>query len=223
MARRRPLESRDPGSNPGPPVPSVCPRCEHVFVWLPRVPGTQSRKRERRWRAPFPTRRRFARWECARAAGVPKLCVLRSLRAPRGPRKAARKPLEEVMVENSTFNRGHLKARLYEEGLKERRCELCGQGELWQGRLMALILDHINGNGRDHRLENLRIVCPNCAATLDTHCGRNVLMIEPRVCAERGSEFRPRAVAQRFCGLSCGQHHEQWIRWYERDSGAEAA
>ena len=37
---------------------------------------------------------------------------------------------------------------------------------------MALILDHINGIGNDHRLENLRIVCPNCAGTLDTHCGR---------------------------------------------------
>ena len=37
---------------------------------------------------------------------------------------------------------------------------------------MALILDHINGVADDNRLENLRIVCPNCAATLDTHCGR---------------------------------------------------
>ena len=31
---------------------------------------------------------------------------------------------------------------------------------------MALILDHINGVADDNRLENLRIVCPNCAATL---------------------------------------------------------
>src|SRR3954453_1913400 len=62
----------------------------------------------------------------------------------RGPRTGRRKPLEEVMVENSTFNRGHLKTRLYEEGLKERRCELCGQDEIWRGRRMALILDHIN-------------------------------------------------------------------------------
>jgi hypothetical protein len=37
---------------------------------------------------------------------------------------------------------------------------------------MSIILDHINGVRDDHRLENLRMVCPNCAATLDTHCGR---------------------------------------------------
>jgi hypothetical protein len=38
---------------------------------------------------------------------------------------------------------------------------------------MALILDHINGVPDDNRLTNLRIVCPNCAATFDTHCGRH--------------------------------------------------
>ena len=43
---------------------------------------------------------------------------------------------------------------------------------MWLGRPMSLILDHINGVSDDNRLENLRIVCPNCAATLDTHCGR---------------------------------------------------
>ena len=25
----------------------------------------------------------------------------------------------------------------------------------------------------DNRIENLRILCPNCNATLDTHCGKN--------------------------------------------------
>jgi len=79
-----------------------------------------------------------------------------------------RTPLSEVLVERSTYSRGHLKRRLYEEGLKERRCELCGQGEIWRGSRMSLILDHINGVANDNRLKNLRIVCPNCAATFDT-------------------------------------------------------
>ena len=83
-------------------------------------------------------------------------------------------PLDRILVRGSTYNRQDLKRRLYAEGLKQRACELCGQGELWRGRRMSLILDHVNGVHDDNRLENLRIVCPNCAATLDTHCGRNV-------------------------------------------------
>jgi hypothetical protein len=78
-------------------------------------------------------------------------------------------PLDQILVVNSTYNRGSLKRRLYAEGIKERRCELCGQDEEWRGRPMALILDHINGVATDNRLANLRIVCPNCAATFDTH------------------------------------------------------
>jgi hypothetical protein len=123
--------------------------------------------------------------------------------------RARRTPLDEVMVENSTYSRGHLKQRLYNEGLKARRCELCGQGELWQGTRMALILDHVNGVATDNRLENLRIVCPNCAATLETHCGRNVRLIAERVCEECGSSYRPRAVDQRYCSRYCGQNHER--------------
>jgi hypothetical protein len=91
--------------------------------------------------------------------------------ARRVPPRTAR-PLDEVLVQGSTYSRNKLKQRLYLEGLKERRCEMCGQDEDWRGRTMSLILDHINGVPDDNRLENLRIVCPNCAATLDTHCGR---------------------------------------------------
>ena len=96
---------------------------------------------------------------------------------------------------------------MYEEGLKVPICELCGQGELWHGRPMALIIDHINGVADDNRLENLRIVCPNCAATLDTHCGRqNRIDITPRSCLHCAGEFRPKSPTQRYCSHACGVH-----------------
>ena len=81
--------------------------------------------------------------------------------------------IENVLISGSTYNRVRLKERLYNLGLKNRCCEICGQGEEWVGKKMSLIIDHINGIWNDNRIENLRIVCPNCNATLDTHCGKN--------------------------------------------------
>jgi transposase-like protein len=112
--------------------------------------------------------------------------------------------LDEVLVEHSSYNRGQLKQRLYESGLKPRACELCGQGEEWRGSHMGLILDHINGVGDDNRLENLRIVCPNCNSTLDTHCGRrNRVLRRERPCPHCRESFLPRYDSQRFCSRRC--------------------
>lgn len=78
--------------------------------------------------------------------------------------------INDILVENSTFSRTHLKERLYKEGFKKRECEDCGQNEMWYGKKISLILDHKNGINDDNRLINLRILCPNCNSTLDTHC-----------------------------------------------------
>jgi ribosomal protein S27AE len=123
----------------------------------------------------------------------------------RGSGIRRRKPLAEILVEHSRFSRTSLKKRLYEAGLKQPVCELCGQGELWRGRRLGLILDHINGVSDDNRLENLRIVCPNCAATLDTHCarGRRVSRAEQE-CLRCGISFLPKYAAQRYCSRACG-------------------
>jgi hypothetical protein len=125
----------------------------------------------------------------------------------RGSLNTPRRSLEEVLVENCEYNRGRLKRRLFEAGLKKRECELCGQGETWHGRSMSLILDHINGMATDNRLENLQIVCPNCAATLDTHCGRKSrLELGFRTCEHCGGSFAPKYPKQRYCSQACGVH-----------------
>lgn len=118
------------------------------------------------------------------------------------------KPLDEVLVKESSYSRNKVKQRLFEAGIKKRACEMCGQDETWRGRRMALILDHINGTPDDNRLENLRIVCPNCAATLDTHCGRKNRMQAPiRTCGRCGGEFIAKYRRHRYCSRACG------VRW----------
>lgn len=79
-------------------------------------------------------------------------------------------PMEHWLQYGSDIGSSKLKEKLYNENLKERKCEKCGQGEDWMGDKISMILDHINGDAKDNRIENLRILCPNCNAALPTHC-----------------------------------------------------
>jgi hypothetical protein len=78
----------------------------------------------------------------------------------------SKRSLSEILVEKSTY-RGPLKERLLEEGLLKPVCSECGIKD-WRGKPLTLQLDHINGVQEDCRIENLRILCPNCHTQTNT-------------------------------------------------------
>jgi 5-methylcytosine-specific restriction endonuclease McrA len=81
--------------------------------------------------------------------------------------------LEDILAgKQPQYSTNKLKLRLYKEGLKEPKCEECGIEE-WQGKPITMHLDHIDGNSKNHKLDNLRVLCPNCHSQTDTYCGRN--------------------------------------------------
>ncbi len=82
--------------------------------------------------------------------------------------------LEKILTLDSNFQSFKLKKRLFSSGLKKAQCEECGWAKQSDDGRIPLELDHINGIRTDNRLENLRVLCPNCHSLKPTHRGRNI-------------------------------------------------
>ena len=65
-----------------------------------------------------------------------------------------------------------LKKRLIKEGIKQNKCEDCGI-DSWLGKPISIQLDHMDGNSHNHKLDNLRMRCPNCHSQTPTYSGKN--------------------------------------------------
>ncbi len=75
---------------------------------------------------------------------------------------------EELFVENSKATQIVVRKRFKAGNYQPYQCSICDQKPFWNGQPLIMILDHINGNHSDHRLANLRWVCPNCNSQLKT-------------------------------------------------------
>lgn len=78
-----------------------------------------------------------------------------------------------IFTENSNASSYYVRSLLLKHNLKEYKCEECGIVDNWNNKPISLQMDHINGNRKDHRIENLRWLCPNCHSQTDTFCSRN--------------------------------------------------
>ena len=106
-------------------------------------------------------------------------------------------PLNEILVENRNYKSSNLKKRLIKEGLKEDKCEICGCSNEWNGKPLTLQLDHINGNHSDNRIENLRIVCPNCHSQTETFSNKRAK--KHNYCVDCGCEISLKSTRCNTC------------------------
>jgi hypothetical protein len=78
---------------------------------------------------------------------------------------------ESIFVKESSYRCSWRLRERYKKVTGIAECENCHLS-LWQGQSIPLEIHHINGVNTDNRIENLRLLCPNCHALTDHYRGR---------------------------------------------------
>lgn len=81
--------------------------------------------------------------------------------------------LNEILVQDSSITQKVLREYIKRHNVLPYVCQTCGCTGEWQNGIISLELDHINGNNKDNRIQNLRYLCPNCHALTETYRGKN--------------------------------------------------
>lgn len=127
--------------------------------------------------------------------------------------------LSEILQKDRPYKSSSLKKRLIEEGLKKDICEICGQLPEWNNKPLVLQLDHINGDHNDNRLENLRILCPNCHTQTETFSNKKSKKI--KYCLDCGCEINSRSTYCRKCGPKHSNNSSRKVSLSDKPSKEE--
>lgn len=86
----------------------------------------------------------------------------------KGKKLGPRRNISEYLSNKVYIKSYSLKNRLFKEGIKQKYCENC-KLDKWLDKDIPLELDHIDGNNRNNKLSNLKILCPNCHSLTPTY------------------------------------------------------
>lgn len=87
--------------------------------------------------------------------------------------------INKIFIENPINFADH-KLLLIEMFDWKYECSMCGLTE-WNNNSISLHIDHIDGNNRNFKFENLRFLCPNCHSQTETYCGKNINSGKPKI------------------------------------------
>jgi hypothetical protein len=110
---------------------------------------------------------------------------------------ANKKPLSELLRDGVLVRPHAIKSRLIEEGLLLDECSKCKLSKIWFGEPIVLELDHIDGDRFNNRLENIRLLCPNCHSQTSNFRGRTQSKTRSfkRFCLDCGCGIRRESIS----------------------------
>lgn len=83
-----------------------------------------------------------------------------------------------------------IKRYLITNKIVENKCSICNLPPVWNNKPLTFHLDHINGDHFDNRVENLRLLCPNCHTQTDTYTGKNLAKYIAKTCIDCSSKLK---------------------------------
>lgn len=121
--------------------------------------------------------------------------------------------LEKILIENSPYSSTkNLKKKLLKHKLLINECYICKVTD-WYGKKLNLQLDHINGDRQDNRIENLRLLCPNCHSLTDTFCIGKRILKEKKKCLDCDEEIKTASLRCQKCSGIARSNKTQKIIW----------